>query len=715
MVIQHNLAAMNANRQLNITGIKVKKSSEKLSSGYRINRAADDAAGLAISEKMRRDIRGLKQGTDNLLDAVSLCQVADGALNEIHDILNRLNELSVKGGNDTLTDEDRSYIQAEADQLIDGMDDVFINTSFNEQYIFRAPYVPNVTGNPNDIQVFNAYKNTPGGVLVDHKRYTFNELGFEFEDEDEKTFADNKVSFTLDSGETVELYTTKGSQLNDIHRVYRWSADESGIYVNNVQATTWSELGLHDGSASGSYSFDYHGMTVSFSTEDDDLDLVIAGINGDGISEVTWDSVFPAQERNVAVTMQYTDSFNITNENKDKVHVNDNSYTLRADEDCVWIHDDTHDTDTSKIAWGDIATASGKYPISDWGRPEDRTDDVTLDYDETYIFSVNLNDTDSFDKKISLEIKIMDEASQQSVISGLNGQQFYVANVAPLKGETSNGSSVTPSLSFKFQRANGRDFDAAENANAFGGSFLITQSDGALVHHDEEGTDGYDTFNGKISININGKVFSSDQISGDSRTGGISNVRLYCEDDRTEFLTISSYDFTDTDQSIDLLATRTHPYQTLQARAGVSDDTATKFSIKVNPPMKKMNIQASSEVENFIEMKWMPLNSGIIGLGGLLYTSAQASTANIGAIKEAQKIVSEERSTFGTYQNRFEHSVRNNRNAEENMQQAESIIRDTDMAKEMQEYSNSNIIAQAGQSMLAQANQSKQGVLSLLQ
>ena len=151
MVIQHNLAAMNADRQLNIMTNTTKKSAEKLSSGYRINRAADDAAGLAISEKMRRQIRGLAQGTDNLMDGISLCQVADGALNEIHDMLNRLSELAVKGGNDTLTSDDRSYIQAEVDQLIDGLDDVFINTSFNENYIFRAPYVPNVTGNPNDI------------------------------------------------------------------------------------------------------------------------------------------------------------------------------------------------------------------------------------------------------------------------------------------------------------------------------------------------------------------------------------------------------------------------------------------------------------------------------------------------------------------------------------------------------------------------------------
>lgn len=714
MVIQHNIAAMNANRQFNIMNTNTKKSSEKLSSGYRINRAADDASGLAISEKMRRDIRGLRQGTDNLLDAVSLCQVADGALNEVHDMLNRIAELSVKGGNDTLTDEDRSYIQAEVNQLIDGLDDVFINTSFNEQYIFRAPYMPNVTGNPNDIQVFNSPSGTPGGVLIDHKRYTFNELGFKFRPDG--TFDNNKVKFALDSGEEVELVTIGGASLNDIQRVYRWSADQSGIYVNKVKAATWSELGVHDGNAAGDYSFNFHGMKVDFTIPDKDLSSVIAGINGDGISDVKWETVNPMTSNQKAVSMTYADTFYITNDNKDKVHGNGDSYTVRADGNGIWIHDDDHGTNTTKTAWADIATTTGRYPITDWGRPQDSVNAVTLDNDETYTYTGNLNSTDSFNKSIELKFKIMDEASLQSVIQGLDGQQFSVVNVANLTGAMEDGSEVAANLSFEFQRANGRDFDAASGNAFFGNTFKIETSDGALVHHDVEGTPGYDTFNGKISVSINGKVFTSDQISGDSRGDEyINNIKLYLEDDPEEFLTISKYNFVNTDQSIELKAYGGKPRQTIRTEAADSDDVETRFNTKVTPPEKKMFIQASSNESNEIEMKWGPLNTGILGIGGLLYSSSTASIANIEAIKKAQEIISEERSTFGSYQNRFEHSVRNNRNTEENMQAAESLIRDTDMADEMQKYSNSGIIAQAGQAMLAQANQSKQGVLSLLQ
>lgn len=132
MVISHNLAAMNTNRMLNINDSKKAKTMEKLSSGYRINRSADDAAGLAISEKMRRQIRGLSQASFNSQDGISLVQVADGALNETHEVLQRMNELAVKAANGTNTSVDCEYIQAEIDQLTKELDRIATETSFNE-------------------------------------------------------------------------------------------------------------------------------------------------------------------------------------------------------------------------------------------------------------------------------------------------------------------------------------------------------------------------------------------------------------------------------------------------------------------------------------------------------------------------------------------------------------------------------------------------------
>ena len=137
MIINHNLTAMNANRQLNIVTGRQAKHMEKLSSGYKINRAADDAAGLAISEKMRRLIRGLNKGIENAQDGVSLCQIADGALNEVQDILQRMNELAIKAANGTMSIEDRQAIQNEIDQLISEIDRVSETTKFNEMDLFE--------------------------------------------------------------------------------------------------------------------------------------------------------------------------------------------------------------------------------------------------------------------------------------------------------------------------------------------------------------------------------------------------------------------------------------------------------------------------------------------------------------------------------------------------------------------------------------------------
>ena len=141
MVIQHNLASMNANRQLGITSKQQSKSSEKLSSGYRINRASDDAAGLKISEKMRSQIRGLNKASDNAEDGVSLIQTAEGALNESHSILQRMNELAVQGANDTNQSIDRDAINQELEALTTELDRISQTTQFNKQNLLDGTFM----------------------------------------------------------------------------------------------------------------------------------------------------------------------------------------------------------------------------------------------------------------------------------------------------------------------------------------------------------------------------------------------------------------------------------------------------------------------------------------------------------------------------------------------------------------------------------------------
>ena len=148
MVVQHNLTAMNSNRMLGVTTSAQAKSTEKLSSGYKINRAADDAAGLSISEKMRKQIRGLTQASSNAQDGISAVQTAEGALNEVQDMLQRMNELAVKAANGTNSEDDRNYIQDEVNQLIKEIDRVSTTTKFNETYLLKGDDTVKFTANP---------------------------------------------------------------------------------------------------------------------------------------------------------------------------------------------------------------------------------------------------------------------------------------------------------------------------------------------------------------------------------------------------------------------------------------------------------------------------------------------------------------------------------------------------------------------------------------
>ena len=140
MVVQHNLSAMNTNRQMGTVSSALQKSTEKLSSGYKINRAGDDAAGLSISEKMRSQIRGLNKASSNAEDGISLIQVAEGALNETHSILQRMNELATQAANDTNTSTDRKAIQQELTQLTSELDRIYSTTQFNTMNLLDGSF-----------------------------------------------------------------------------------------------------------------------------------------------------------------------------------------------------------------------------------------------------------------------------------------------------------------------------------------------------------------------------------------------------------------------------------------------------------------------------------------------------------------------------------------------------------------------------------------------
>ena len=250
MVVQHNMSALNANRMLGVTSSAQSKSTEKLSSGYRINRAADDAAGLSISEKMRKQIKGLTQASTNAQDGISCVQTAEGALTEVHSMLQRMNELAVQASNGTMSEDDRQNVQDEVDQLISEIDRVSEATKFNETYLLK--------GDENKTDITNTVYSKPQMSLVEAAmasgstltagtmsaagvtKYTFS-TGLA----EGSTWGGKKVvadSATAGAGE-IKLADAKTAELAAMNKVITTYSSEMGINAitlkdgeNNVQS-----------------------------------------------------------------------------------------------------------------------------------------------------------------------------------------------------------------------------------------------------------------------------------------------------------------------------------------------------------------------------------------------------------------------------------------------------------------------------------------------
>ncbi len=244
MIVKHNITAMNSNRMLGLTTSSQAKSTEKLSSGYKINRAADDAAGLSISEKMRRQVRGLTQASSNAQDGISVVQTAEGALNEVEDMLQRMNELAVKGENGTLTTSDRASIQAEIAQLMSEVDRVQSTTTFNEMNLLDGKFIKGIqvgaeAGQHIDISIKNMsitalasyigdWKN---GVSSDSKLYgaiTYNALASGTSNVMTTTYKVSGAANTI-QGATTSTSVTSYSTVNSSTKTYNLKAMTSTV------------------------------------------------------------------------------------------------------------------------------------------------------------------------------------------------------------------------------------------------------------------------------------------------------------------------------------------------------------------------------------------------------------------------------------------------------------------------------------------------------
>ena len=542
MVVQHNLTAMNSNRMLGLTTASQAKSTEKLSSGYKINRAADDAAGLSISEKMRKQIRGLTQASLNAQDGISAVQTAEGALNEVQDMLQRMNELAVKSANSTNSASDREAIQAEIDQLTTEIDRVSETTKFNETYLLKGNV--NATDAAKDTNF--QYKSTD--VLSQDLYYV----------------KDNKI-------ETVK----KGTYVSGL--------DSNTTYYSS---STGAKVGTACDSKNDSGKVDSKNVfngTTQYYTKDATTGTFYAVAKG---TVIDTNATYYTGNANAGAVIESS-----------MVAVKGSS-VVTGDKETKYILKDgntVYDSNGKKLVGGDAIDGAAATDISKYYTSIDAALPKAAD-------SVNMNGADSKNYVVQSSVQFVDGDGNEIAANGLDK---YLENDGTLKADA------------------------------------------------------------KLYI----------------KTGeGVTDRAEAGQDQVKEFV-----------------------------------DVSKKYD--VGALTLKLHVGADATVNNQISIDIKSMSSKTLGVEGLKLDGEDDTNAlnAIETIKAALNKVSDQRSALGAVQNRLEHTINNLDNVVENTTSAESQIRDTDMATEMVKYSNNNILAQAGQAMLAQANQSNQGVLSLLQ
>ena len=548
MVVQHNLTAMNSNRMLGLTTASQAKSTEKLSSGYKINRAADDAAGLSISEKMRKQIRGLTQASLNAQDGISAVQTAEGALTEVHDMLQRMNELSVKASNGTMSETDRTAVQNEIDQLVTEIDRVSETTKFNETYLLKG----DDTVTPKGTYEYSTKQYTAAQTLYD---VTGAEISKGTVLDPAQTYYTERTAAgqsALDGGNTgkdndmIEAVTMKSSK--DL-----FTKDAKG---NIVAITTGTEVAVG---------------TKVYGTVKDAVDDKNGLVVGQGNAEAT---------------------------------------------------DKMKDGTTASDAGNTLKGADGNALAETW----------------TVVKA-----------KSKIDLYKVDAQGVETKVAA--GKSFTLADKANyFKAVSYTGKAGTAVTKDDFAKY-GDDkqlMDADGNEVAANGLYSYFDKDG----------------------NYKGGLFKLDA-DGNKVAAGQADIAQMVQ-------------------------------------------TAKK---EVGALTLSLHVGADSTSNNQISVELDAMSASSLGIEGISVDGKDNSNAlnSIETIKAAIQQVSEQRSALGAVQNRLEHTINNLDNVVENTTSAESQIRDTDMASEMVKYSNNNILAQAGQAMLAQANQSNQGVLSLLQ
>jgi flagellin len=812
MIINHNIAALNTYRQLSNNQTIGQKSLEKLSSGLRINRAGDDAAGLAISEKMRAQIRGLDQASRNAQDGISMIQTAEGALNEVHSILQRMRELANQAASDTNVKIDRDEIQKEINQLTSEINRIGNTTEFNTQKLLNGGgEVKEIAINTMQAGAASgAFKGgaeiaagtvlsagVAGGGTADFGGTTgtvtatgpanasYNGYTIVFTKSGEDGDA---LAATIDTGAKT-IIVSWGDENNpeniaDINSAIKMATDAEGSLTGDV---TLSSVGYAEA--------DLNGNSITISGGIDPV-TATAGSTSILIAEVTssvaakaaqWASEdLTALSDGQAGTISFAGvTINITGANGAEQGISDvnqvganlaieTDVTTTQAAQAQLIVDAFNAVKAAQPSTGSLANftferVGNKIQITgikeDGAKNNDFALAVTGDVDAAAANPTTLGVTEvrgeySFEistsfEKAGAQLNIAGETFT-SVASGAKAAsgEFNVGTDAKQQAiSLAAAINANSNLNSRFDAiVDGAKITLREKAGAAAGAAV---SNGLVTGPTNDAVQGKYSFNIDQSVAVGGRYTVGGvniEVTDDVNHAGLAKgtAVLFSADTTQQASNLANaiaansalsekYDVEASSNRITLTQkagketmtavtaqTSTNKNDNFQASFQVGANSGQSMTIEVSD-MRSLALgvsgkEASSKVtaKNGVEASYVAITSVTNGTDNtnveyaLDVSDHKKATAAISVINDAIETVSAERSKLGAYQNRLEHTINNLGTSSENLTAAESRIRDVDMAKEMMEFTKMNILSQAAQAMLAQANQQPQGVLQLL-
>ena len=811
MIIQHNMNAVTANNRLKDTKGQLHTSSEKLASGYRVNSSADDAAALKISEKMRSLVRGMNRASDNIGEGMELIEVGEGALNEVHQMLQRLVELTVQAANDTNNVEDRDAIQQEINQIKNEINRISTDTEYNEIKIFQPPVRTKSNSAPKDFLVY--HEDCPksvdargwreGGIVYCGERYSYEALGLDFAGNIPEGSYEVSVKGEDGNPLKIELLFDGDSRIPSGRR-YKPQADPAGIRIDNI-LHPWNTIKNEYGQSlnpnntlEGSYSFEHGGCKFTFDIE--------GGMNYPTL--VQWvqedlTKLYDFRTDGMKITeVDVMPEIGITTDNGNPIVItpalapfiagtttgNTGQYGMEVTDDGIRLImiDRVDPNKDNNGKFSEMLWDKPELDLDEWENGESVNPDSTITGGEVL---ENYQYKDIGFTHTIIDFKLDSEVSFEEVKNAIKNWSIWVKTNSKMEIEnTVSGSGITASipagsplhaygtqynmglipdranltlakdtpiigagdaLTFSMTDANGKTYQL-HAGKTLSGIKAEAEADAKTYIEayrkyleDVANNNPYASMPGEVStksiaykssegyqvnigyqeefdkLNIDASMFDIEQVPSPTPTEPDRMKWQVKLKDTVNVDTIAENFSAEIEQSLrDVRFTIWPTPAEIEAEFHIATNTKTtnvSYSSCIKTQSMGLKIQSSDKVGEHITIPLPGMDTEILGIDDITVGSYDEASESIRKIHKAVNILSEIRSDFGAIHNRLGAAMMVDDVIAENSQAAESIIRDTDYGKGTVEHTKNSILEQMQEAVFAQANHTKDGVMTLLQ